>query len=460
MMELLESPNPEYHPGGIQDFLVKAVRGHLVLDRIAMVMVKDSSGRPRSFHLLPPDGIRPRYQALYSLLKEAPAYQSMQQVVELVWTRDKVAIDENTAYVQLLDDQRVYGAWTKDEMSVCVANPSDEIDRAGFGISPLEASLEGTTLLLNAFNFNKQVFASNFPEAMGIFQGKVNQEGFAAFKQAIYSQAGPGSALRLPMFATGSDAGNAAQKFQLVKLRDSFRDMTFPQLIRMMCAIKCAAYRAHPILLNMAPDSGGQRPLINNETQEQAIGLAQEEGLHSLLDVIASWLTATLIRPWFPDLKMIFTVQDAPQDLDELNLWMVRTSIGYTIDEFRSAQGLVPLAEATNGAVEGNYVNSPMFFQKQSMDQMQQQMAAEEAAMAESGAQQFGMPSFGGVPAGGSLAGPAAGTPKGQGPKAGSLLRQANPQMLRMMKSLRRRQGARSPAELVLAILDDGGSDE
>lgn len=598
MVELLENPNPEYHPGGIQDFLVKAVRGHLTLDRIAMVMVKDSSGRPRSFHLLPPDGIRPRYQALYTLLQQNPQFRSMEQIVELVWTRDRVEIDDRTAYVQLLEDQRIYGAWSKEEMclpytatvltdqgprrigdlvkyrvpalvrsfnretgglewrrvvgwsrrlnreplvvlrwsgrkvegfratpnhpvwtprgwvpvgklqvgdevhvagprisaaqrqvilgtllgdgclkvqktapaltlshgpkqygyldwkakslgnlgswrrrthrsstirpqgrtprlvaserevfetrallalspiadlvkpgwvenrtgrkivtrawldqvdalglavwimddgsmrrdgqlllctdgysedecqvvvawlrerwalqahiigppsfygkyrvsipktsatvliallseyllfdgtkkrwiaealqppddgavavrltaverrqvagrvfdievegthtftsngliahnSVCVANPSDEIDRAGWGISPLEASLEGTTLLLNAFNFNKQAFSS-FPEAMGIFQGKVDREGFEAFKQSIYSQAGPGSSLRLPMFATGTDAGNAASKFQLVKLRDSFRDMTFPQLIRMMVALKAAAYR-------------------------------------------------------------------------------------------------------------------------------------------------------------------------------------------------------------------------
>ena len=372
MMELLESPNPEYHPGGIQDFLVKAVRGHLILDRMAMVMVKDSSGKPRSFHLLPPDGIRPRYQALYSILQDNPQFRSMDQAVELVWSRDRVPITDQTAFLQLLEDQRVYGAWSKDEMSVNVANPSDEIDRAGFGISPLEASLEGTTLLLNAFNFNKQVFASNFPEAMGIFQGAVDPEGFEAFKQSIYSQAGPGSSLRLPMFSTGTSAGNAAQKFQLVKLRDSFRDMTFPQLIRMMCALKAAAFRAHPILLNMAPDSGGQRPLISNETQEQSIALAQEEGLHSLLDVIATWLTRELIKPWYDDLKLIFTVQDAPQELDDLNLWMVRTSIGYTIDEFRAAQGQVPLAEATGGQVEGNYVNSPLFFQKMQMDQQAQ----------------------------------------------------------------------------------------
>jgi hypothetical protein len=186
--------------------------------------------------------------------------------------------------------------------------------------------------------------------------------------------------------------------------------MSFPQLLRFFVALKCAAYRAHPSLLNMAPDSGGMRPLINSETQEESIALAQEEGLHALLDNMADWITRTLIKPWFDDLKLIFTVQDAPKELEELQIWTMKTQVGMTVNEYRAAQGLKPLEEVSG--VDGNYVSSPMFFQQKQAAMMEQQ-----AAQQTSQAAAYGEPGgFDGMEPGAGGAAPPPGAPgQGQG---------------------------------------------
>ena len=407
--DLLEAPNPEIHPTGMKDFMLKAVQGELILDRKAMVLVAGQDRRPRSFHLLPPDGIRPRFEVLFKYMTQFPGITSPTQAVEYIFNTQKVDIS-NAAYVQVLDDGRIYGAWDKDEISVDITNPSDEIDRWGFGVSCLERSLEATTILLRAIDYNKTVFESNYPEAFLVFSGKVSQEGLDAFKKMLYAQVGPGGNQRLPVFATG-EVDNIANKAQLLRLRDTFRDMSFPQLLRFFVALKAAAYRAHPSLLNMAPDSGGMRPLINSETQEEAIALAQEEGLHALLDNLADWLTRALVKPWYDDLKLIFTVQDAPKELEELQIWTMKTQVGMTVNEFRAAQGLKPLEEVSG--VDGNFIANPLFFQQKQMAMMEQQ-----AQMQQSQAAAYGEPGgFDGMEPGAGGAQPPPGASNGGQPQ-------------------------------------------
>jgi hypothetical protein len=367
--------NAEVHGGGIRDVFLKALQGELIIDRKVMVTPRNSAGIPVQYHLLPPDDIKPRFEVLLRMIQSLnfpPQWtqaQKLDRATGMVF--EKFGVDVSTAaYVQEIEG-RVMGAWAASEISVDVTSPSDELNRWGYGVSDLEHSLEATTMLLLGWNYNKRQFTVNWPEAFLVFDGPVDSDGLEAFKRQIYAEVGQQGHQQLPVIATGG----AEYKAQLLRLRDSMKDMQFMQMIRMAIALKCAAYRAHPSLVNFAPDAGGQRPIINNETQEQQIALAQEEGLHSVLANLSDWFTRILIEPWQPDLEMVFNVQDQPTDVERINIWTAKLAMGATVDEWRAQEGLPPLAAVTNGRVDGAYANSPFFFQ-QGQTIMQEQMLA------------------------------------------------------------------------------------
>ena len=285
--DMLQTPNPEAHPTGFRDALMKMVLGELLLDRRCIVVTeRRRDGKPLSWHMLPPDTILPRFKVLLRKMQEygisagtgPSAYESgITQTIDRIGTEFGVDLSDKS-YVQMIDG-RITGAWRGDEMYVDILNPSDEINRAGFGISPLENSLEATTLLMVAFNFNKNHFLSNYPDAFLILKGEFSPQGLQAFKNQIYAEVGPQGNTRLPVIPTGGAAYDA----ELLKLRDSMTDMQFAQLVRMAICLKCAAYGMHPATLNFAPDQGASSIstiIASTDGQEAAIAMAQEEGFH------------------------------------------------------------------------------------------------------------------------------------------------------------------------------------
>jgi len=273
-----------------------------------------------------------------------------------------------------------------------------------------------------ALNYNKSQFNTNWPEAFLMLEGNVDQTGLEAWKKQIYAEVGPGGQQRLPIFSSGT-AGMQVNKAQLLRLRDTMRDMQFVLLFRMAIALKSAAYRAHPSLVNFAPDNGGQRMMLGTEDQEEIIATAQEEGFHSLLDNLASWLTRELVEPWFPDLEVVFTVSDQPNDLERIQIGLARTQIGESVDEWRASEGLRPLEETTG--TPGNYINSAMFFQ-QKMVLMQEAMMMEQALLGgAAGAEGFSGMEGGGGGGGGNGAG---------GNGAGSAKTEASPKSAQVKK--------------------------
>lgn len=204
--DIVFAPNGEVHPSGFRDVLVKLTQGRLIIDRTAIVVMRDRVGRPLSWHVLPPDDIRPRYEVL---LKHLPvnrlpgmsphlrAYRGSQQQSALermrqLTTRDyqsaatavfeKFGVDvSEAAYIQEVDGI-VTGAWRAGEIIVEATAPSDEINLWNYGISPLERSLEVSAMLIYAINYNRSLFTKNYPEAMLLLHGNVNPLGLETFK--------------------------------------------------------------------------------------------------------------------------------------------------------------------------------------------------------------------------------------------------------------------------------------
>jgi hypothetical protein len=396
---MLMSPNPEAHPTGFRDVLVKAVQGELILDRVALIVRSRSrEGKALSWYLLPGDTIYPRFKVLmkglldYGLVRpgdDRPDGNSLVARFDTVIGRiyDDYGIDlSGKAYVQMIDG-RITGAWTTDECYIDVLNPSDELNRQGYGISPLENSLDATTLLLLGIQYNKNHFLSNYPEAFLILQGEFSPQGLQAFKNQIYAEVGPQGNQRLPVIPTGG----ANYQAELLRLRDSMTDMQFVQLIRIAIALKCSAYGMHPATINFSPDQGADATAIISETasQDTQIALMQEEGFHSSIDARAEFFDRALIQPLYDDLCIVWSVEDQPNEVQRIDLWTKKLAAGATVDEFRHDMGLEDVESVTDGAMDGKFANSPFWFQQQQMKMMAEQQQAQQQADAERGSGGF-----------------------------------------------------------------------
>jgi hypothetical protein len=365
-------PNPVYHPSGFRDFLVRATQGELEIDRKVAIFRRDRKGRPLEFHLIPPDDVKPRPEVL-GLIQQQQGLKNEDEVFQYVWNEYRMDIS-NSAYIQEKDGI-ICGAWEAYECSVDVTSPRYVMDNWMYGESCLERSLPITTLLLRAFAYNENLFSVNWPEAILGIHGDFDPVGLEAIKAKIYGEVGEQGEQRLPIIPIG-DSENI---LSVTKLRDTPREMMYADLLRFAIALKAASYRAHPSILNMATDNGGQAPIISNADQDTQIDMAQEEGLHSLLGNFAHWLTREIVEPYYPDLEMVWSVQDQPTEQQSIELWEKKLQMGETVNEYRASKGLQPLEEVTNGVVDGNYLNSQFFFEQQQQAMAQAQALAQTA---------------------------------------------------------------------------------
>lgn len=404
MEQLLEYPNKTYHKT-FRDYLTVSIQEELIIDRRAMVITKDNSGRPTDFYLLPGDTILP---VLYVLMPwMARRGITNERVARMMlseeWSsKTGMTIDiTNAAYIQEVDGQ-IVGAWSKDEIDVEWTNPSGELNRWGFGVSLLEQSLAATALLLNMFNFNRDMFRPGFPSRMLVVSGDYSAEGLSAFERQILGQGGPASPKsKMPVLP-----GPADMKAQVLDLSNTPNDMQFEQFFRLMASIKCAFFGMHPSRLNLS-DRGPSGFIMGtgNATGEISETI-NEEGLYSLLESNADWLTRTLIHPYYEDLVMIFdgiTPQDEQTMLRNLQV----ESQWSTKNEIRARRNLPPLSDEEGGEA----IADPIWLQIMNM-KMQQSAQQQQQQQYEQGS--FGQQGAPGAPAQGA---PAQGAPQQAAPQ-------------------------------------------
>lgn len=135
-----------------------------------------------------------------------------------------------------------------------------------------------------------------------------------------------------------------------------------------------------------------------------------EEGLYSLLESNADWLTRTLIHPYYEDLVMIFdgiTPQDEQTMLRNLQV----ESQWSTKNEIRARRNLPPLSDEEGGEA----IADPIWLQIMNMKmqqsaQQQQQQQYEQGNFGQQGAAP-GAPAQGAAPGAPAPGAPAQGAP-------------------------------------------------
>lgn len=385
--EILLDPTPVKHlhlyphnvriHDGIKNFISLVTRAELIVDRKVLQRYKRADGKGYgAFHWLPGETIKNVDEALRQW---AQKNETGGQVTK--WTAEKMAyatgFDLTTAaYVQMIDGELV-AAFKPDEIAVHVANPSDRLNRWGYGVSVLEQSLEITAMLLYAFTYNKEMFKTNYPEGLLTVSGDYDQEGLRRFKEQILQEGGgPGSNWRLPVIPAPGRDNVDAFKVEFHKLRDTPKDMLFDQLVRFMILFKTAAYGCPPSVIGFSADSGTGSHLFAPGTREVDVDLAQDHGLRTTLTDLCEWLTNEIVKPRYDDLKLIVHGLDKEDEKSAVEIRGQRSQKWVTRNEARAEENRDPVGDPDDPTNPWNLpADQPLAMQISTFQMVAQQSA-------------------------------------------------------------------------------------
>lgn len=326
----------------LKDLISVLTRAELIIDRKCILRYKRRDGKGyAAFHWLPGETIKNVDESIKQWAnKNEPDKKMNRYTIEKMSYATGFDIAK-ASYVQMTDGM-ITAAFTDDEISVHIANPSDQLNRYGYGVSRLELSLEITTTLLMAFQYNREMFKTNYPEQVLTVAGDFDKAGLEAFKQQILGDAGGvGNNWRLPVIPAG-DVENF--KIDSVKLRESPKDMLFDQMINLAINLKASAFGAHPSTLNLSMYSGsGSQNNLNGHDPASEIEFSKEHGLIPALTDMAEWLTDAIIKPRYDDLKLIIVGLNPEDEKQTIDIRTQRVKSYVTKNEARQEEGLEPI---------------------------------------------------------------------------------------------------------------------
>lgn len=349
--DIIATPWERVHPNGVKDVFTTATREELIIDRKAMVIQRDRMWRPIKYWLVDGATVLPVIKVLYPwLVANAPKYgikfdpsnpdslkEAINRAGEEISAITGIPLDK-LAYVQEVDSQIVAG-WTSDQISIDITQPSIWIDKLPFGQGSLfQQSIELTAAWVNGWQYNQNLFRTNYPERLVKIAGDWDPNALEAMKRKIFSEAGPASWERLLLMPGDEDFD-----VQVYPLRDTPRDLMFGELLRIIINLKTAVYRMDPSTIGFSHDAGSGNSLFAVGDREQQLAMAEEEGFHGLLQNLANWFTEAIVKPWHPDLIMIFDGLKQEEERERIELATKAVSSYVTIDEARAAENKPPL---------------------------------------------------------------------------------------------------------------------
>ena len=129
----------------------------------------------------------------------------------------------------------------------------------------------------------------------------------------------------------------------VVKLRETPRDMAFMEMLTLAINLKCASYSMHPTTINIREQAGGGVTFNPAGSEEFKIGMAQEQGFHSLVYSLCEWLTREIIKDI--DDEMVVVPINLEKEDKQTQAQILQARETMTVDEKRKEEGLPPIGD-------------------------------------------------------------------------------------------------------------------
>lgn len=377
---LVQSINKDRHPGGFKDGFIANLRNGLLYDRIAIEKLlytgenKKFENKPASYIIPDPLTIKPTAWALstmagakgYSGKDEESEVQHLMQQSESVRSsyigEAKASVSQQIynnkiksgrftteaheerllesgliTYVQQMQDKQIAMGWTREEMSVFIANPQIMINANGWSAgSPFETSFAFKEVVWRATSMNQELFDSKTPEGfVAMRKGGMDKAARKSFKERMAEEGSDRFANLMFCFTDDPD-----KDIKYIKTKDKPTDMQFEKLFILYIKLIMAGYGMDYTELNL--EDGKSGGLAGAGAALERMNVHKQTGFISIVNHVADCYTDALILPWCEDLETKFKVEfifDTEQTKEQIEILNAKNSFN-TLQEIRQEENL------------------------------------------------------------------------------------------------------------------------
>lgn len=375
---LIKNIDTTRHPGKFKEGFIYNVRNALIYDRIAIEKLLyvngNNAGKPASYIIPDPLTIRPTTWAL-SVMAGGKGYSGkseQQEVMRLFQqseqirntlvgeaktsmaqqiTTSKNRVGRHTTnrmeeynvehglitYVQQMQDKQIAMGWTKDEMSVFIANPQNMINASGWSAgSPFETSFAFKEVIWRATGYNQELFDSKTPEGfIALRKGGMDRKARKKLKERMEEEGSDRFSNIAVMLLDDPD-----KDMKYHKTKDKPSDMQFEKLFILYVKLILAGYGMDYTELNL--EDGKSGGMQGAGAAIERMDVHKQTGFISTIDHVADCYTQAIIHPWCEDLDVKFKMEfiyDVSQTKEQIEILKSKNAF-VSIQEIRQEENL------------------------------------------------------------------------------------------------------------------------
>lgn len=316
ILEILKDPDPWFTDTRSWEKLCKSIlTDMLVIDRGAIIKLRDSSGKLSG--LMPVDG------------------SSIRPVINKYGT-----FSDDFSYVQVVHGSpNVY--LKKEDVIILMMNPTPDLKYFGYGLSNMETLYTAvlSDIFIDKGNLDYYRKGGSIPEGFisieppnsreGMIQ-QIDQEQLESVQRHLQSIM-MGDYTQVPIVSGG--------KISWIDFKGKRRDMQFKELAEYLTRKICAVYQVSPQDVGVISD-------VNRANAQVQSEMTKSKGLKTLMSVISEYITTHVINEIRPqkDLKLWFEDDDIDRRKNEWTMNQQQLVSGaITINQWRATQGMHPV---------------------------------------------------------------------------------------------------------------------
>lgn len=244
-------------------------------------------------------------------------------------------------------------AWLHEsDVLLGIANPSTDMDRQGYGLSPCEASWVASSLYLFGIGYVLEFFRNSTSNMLGVLKG-LDTKAAGEFINGLRTQySGAGKHHATPWFVTE----NMAVDLDLKPTRSATASqMEYAATIHQAAMLCAAHYAEDPSNINLQQRGPGGGSVMSEGNRDQEISLKRSEGLINNIRFLCDCLFTPMVQLLDPDLVVVPCGIDDKAEKLEVDLRKTRVQSWLGKNEARVEEGkeAIEAPEGWDEAVDG-----------------------------------------------------------------------------------------------------------